>query len=210
MAKSKEDIPWDELPEVMKPEQVQQKIQISRATFFRLVQSGNLPGAKKVGDSWRIDRDQLRVYFQDEEKAEGYGQVMGRDRRQSEENHFDVMGKPEMPEPYDLKQREEEVRAFMRSRLEERSKERPKSRELMIVLEEHYRKTGQTEKLLVLLEETLMDLEKASPDSSDFRLKSLEDLLEETQEKLDELTGEEHSRSTGTEINGNQSASDGK
>ena len=63
MAKSKENIPWDELPEVMKPEQVQQKIQISRTTFFRLVQSGKLPGAKKVGDSWRIDRDQLRAYF---------------------------------------------------------------------------------------------------------------------------------------------------
>jgi len=67
MAKSKDDTPWDELPEVMKPEQVQQKIQISRATFFRLVQSGKLPGAKKVGDSWRIDRDQLRAYFQGEE-----------------------------------------------------------------------------------------------------------------------------------------------
>ena len=69
MAKSKENIPWDELPEVMKPEQVQQKIQISRTTFFRLVQSGNLPGAKKVGDSWRIDRDQLRAYFQGEKVA---------------------------------------------------------------------------------------------------------------------------------------------
>ena len=69
MAKSKENIPWDELPEVMKPEQVQQKIQISRTTFFRLVQSGKLPGAKKVGDSWRIDRDQLRAYFQGENEA---------------------------------------------------------------------------------------------------------------------------------------------
>ena len=64
MAKAKDDTPWDELPEVMKPEQVQQKIQISRTTFFRLVQSGNLPGAKKVGDSWRISRDQLRAYFE--------------------------------------------------------------------------------------------------------------------------------------------------
>ena len=64
MAKTKDDTPWDELPEVMKPEQVQKKIQISRATFFRLVQSGNLPGARKVGDSWRISRDKLRAYFE--------------------------------------------------------------------------------------------------------------------------------------------------
>ena len=97
MAKSKENIPWDELPEVMKPEQVQQKIQISRTTFFRLVQSGNLPGAKKVGDSWRISRDQLRAYFEGKEKAEGYGQVMGRDPRQSEEDPHLVHGVT--PEP---------------------------------------------------------------------------------------------------------------
>ena len=66
MAKTKDDTSWDELPEVMKPEQVQKKIQISRATFFRLVQSGNLPGARKVGDSWRISRDKLRAYFEGE------------------------------------------------------------------------------------------------------------------------------------------------
>ena len=55
----------------MKPEQVQKKIQISRATFFRLVQSGNLPGAKKVGDSWRISRDKLRVNFEFQEDLDG-------------------------------------------------------------------------------------------------------------------------------------------
>ena len=81
MAKSKEDIPWDELPEVMKLEQVQKKIQISRATFFRLVQSGNLPGAKKVGDSWRISRDQLRKYF--EGQRFGVGGVLGGDDGES-------------------------------------------------------------------------------------------------------------------------------
>ena len=70
MAKAKDDTPWDELPEVMKPEQVQKKIQISRATFFRLVQSGKLPGAKKVGDSWRISRDKLRAYFEGQEDSE--------------------------------------------------------------------------------------------------------------------------------------------
>ena len=60
---------WNELPEVMKPEQVQQKIQISRTTFFRLVQSVKLPGAQKIGDSWRISRDKLRAYFEGEEVA---------------------------------------------------------------------------------------------------------------------------------------------
>ena len=98
----------------MKPEQVQKKIQISRATFFRLVSSGNLLGAKKMA-------------------------------------------------------------------------------------------TNQ----LVLLEETLMELEKASPDSSEEKSEIIS-RIKETQKKLDELTGEEHSRSTGTEINGNQSASDSK
>ena len=69
MSKPEDDTPWDELPEIMKPEQVQQKLQISRATFFRLAQSGQLLGAKKVGDSWRISRDNLRAYFEEGGKA---------------------------------------------------------------------------------------------------------------------------------------------
>ena len=52
-------------------EQEHKKIQISRTTFFRLAQSGQVPGAKKVGDSWRIDRDQLRAYFQGREDSGG-------------------------------------------------------------------------------------------------------------------------------------------
>ena len=69
---------WDELPATMKPQQVQKTIQISRATFCRLVASGNLPGAKKVGDSWRISRDQLRAYFEGQ-RSGGSGFLSGDD-----------------------------------------------------------------------------------------------------------------------------------
>ena len=48
MAKTKDDTPWSELPAVGKPEQVQQKLQISRTTFFRLVQDGKLPGVEQI------------------------------------------------------------------------------------------------------------------------------------------------------------------
>ena len=48
MAKTKDDTPWSELPAVGKPEQVQQKLQISRTTFFRLVLDGKLPGAEQI------------------------------------------------------------------------------------------------------------------------------------------------------------------
>jgi excisionase family DNA binding protein len=53
-----------DMPEVMTPQQTQELLQISRATFFRWVQAGKLPGAVKIGDSWRVMRDQLRAYLE--------------------------------------------------------------------------------------------------------------------------------------------------
>ena len=46
-------------PEVMKPAQVQEALQISRATFFRMIEAETMPGAVRVGGSWRVLRDKL-------------------------------------------------------------------------------------------------------------------------------------------------------
>lgn len=53
--------PIDSFPEFMTPEDVQEVLQISRATFFRLVGAGDIPGAFKIGKSWRIDREKLKT-----------------------------------------------------------------------------------------------------------------------------------------------------
>ena len=50
-------------PEVLTPAQVQEILQISRATFFRWIQIGQLPGAVKIGDSWRVMKDELEKYL---------------------------------------------------------------------------------------------------------------------------------------------------
>ena len=52
-----------EYPPVMTRVQVQEALQISRATFFRLVEDGKLPGAKKVGGSWRVVREKLEAWL---------------------------------------------------------------------------------------------------------------------------------------------------
>ena len=54
---------FKDMPEIMRPQQVQAVLQISRATFFRWVAAGELPGAVKIGDSWRVARDELRAHF---------------------------------------------------------------------------------------------------------------------------------------------------
>ena len=51
------------MPEVMTPQQVQELLQISSSTFFRWVKAGQLPGAVKIGDSWRVLRDQLKDHL---------------------------------------------------------------------------------------------------------------------------------------------------
>lgn len=54
---------FDDMPELMTPAQVQALLQISRATFFRWIANDKLPGAVKIGDSWRVTRDTLRDHF---------------------------------------------------------------------------------------------------------------------------------------------------
>ena len=50
-----------EYPPLMTRVQVQEALQISRATFFRMVEDGKLPGAKKIGGSWRVVREKLEA-----------------------------------------------------------------------------------------------------------------------------------------------------
>ncbi len=56
-------ITLDNTPEFMTPQQVQELLQISRPTFFRMVQGGRLPGAFKVGKVWRVDRNKLKAWI---------------------------------------------------------------------------------------------------------------------------------------------------
>lgn len=51
-------------PDVLLPGQVQALLQISRATFFRMVKRGDMPGAVKIGGSWRVMRDALRRWLE--------------------------------------------------------------------------------------------------------------------------------------------------
>ena len=53
----------DELPELLKPEEAQNVLRVSRATMFRTIEAGTLPGAVRVHGSWRILRDKLRDYL---------------------------------------------------------------------------------------------------------------------------------------------------
>ena len=52
-----------EYPPLMTRVQVQEALQISRATFFRMVEDGKMPGAKKVGGSWRVVREKLEAWL---------------------------------------------------------------------------------------------------------------------------------------------------
>ena len=60
---SDDRITWATAPDVMTPKQVQELLQMSRATIFRLIEKGDLPGAVKIGGSWRIDREMLHDHF---------------------------------------------------------------------------------------------------------------------------------------------------
>ena len=55
---------FDDAPDCLTPGQTQQLLQISRATFFRLVEQGEIPGAVKIGGSWRVWKTKLRAYME--------------------------------------------------------------------------------------------------------------------------------------------------
>jgi hypothetical protein len=57
---------WDELPVLMTPEEVQAVLRISRATFFKSVKEGTIPGAIKQGGSWLISKGILRAAMENQ------------------------------------------------------------------------------------------------------------------------------------------------
>jgi predicted DNA-binding transcriptional regulator AlpA len=56
----------DDYPPVLKPAEVQAILRISRATFFRWIESDQLPGAVKVAGSWRVLRNSLKQWLIDQ------------------------------------------------------------------------------------------------------------------------------------------------
>ena len=60
----------DRYPDILTPQETQEILRISRATFFRLVGEGKLPGAVKVGSSWRVVRDKLRAWLGSESESQ--------------------------------------------------------------------------------------------------------------------------------------------
>jgi len=53
----------EEYPPILKAEEVQTILRISRATFFRLVESRTIPGLVRIGGSWRVVRDRLKEWL---------------------------------------------------------------------------------------------------------------------------------------------------
>ena len=60
---------FDNAPDLLKPEQVQELLQISRSTFFRWVYADKLPGAVKIGSSWRVKTDELRKFLNQQARS---------------------------------------------------------------------------------------------------------------------------------------------
>ena len=58
-SKKPKPLTFETAPEVLTPLQVQSLLQISRSTFFRLVESDQIAGATKIGGSWRVWRNTL-------------------------------------------------------------------------------------------------------------------------------------------------------
>ena len=54
---------FSDYPPMLRPEEVQRILRISRSSFFRLVESRSIPGLVRVGGSWRVDRDVLRSWI---------------------------------------------------------------------------------------------------------------------------------------------------
>jgi excisionase family DNA binding protein len=53
--------------QMMKPEEVARYLQLKIRTFYKLAKSGEIPGAIKIGGSWRIDKKQLDAAFRRKE-----------------------------------------------------------------------------------------------------------------------------------------------
>lgn len=54
---------WDQLPILLDIPIVVMILGISEVTAKKMVNAGTLPGARKIGDQWRIDKEALHEYF---------------------------------------------------------------------------------------------------------------------------------------------------
>ena len=51
---------WADYPDFMTISQTQQLLNVGRATVYRWIEAGVLPGAIQFGDTWRISREMLK------------------------------------------------------------------------------------------------------------------------------------------------------
>ena len=54
---------WDQLPILLDAPLVAVLLSVSDSTVKRLAANGELPGARKIAEQWRFDRDSLRAYI---------------------------------------------------------------------------------------------------------------------------------------------------
>jgi len=55
---------WAQYPDFMTVTQVQVLLNVGRATIYRWIEAGTLPGAIQIGDTWRISREMLKRYVE--------------------------------------------------------------------------------------------------------------------------------------------------
>ena len=55
---------WTDYPDFMTISQTQQLLNVGRATVYRWIEAGVLPGAIQFGDTWRVSREMLKRYVE--------------------------------------------------------------------------------------------------------------------------------------------------
>ncbi len=64
MSMAKELECWKQYPEFLTVTQAQELLNVGRATIYRWIEMGKLPGAIQIGDTWRISREMLKRYVE--------------------------------------------------------------------------------------------------------------------------------------------------
>lgn len=66
MPNSSLDNLFEDLPPLLTSMQIEDILQIKRATLRRWIKEGHLPGVVKVGSQWRMTRTGLRAYLENQ------------------------------------------------------------------------------------------------------------------------------------------------
>lgn len=56
------------MPELLTPDELAELLRLSPRTIYELLQTGEIPGAKKVGRAWRIHRDTVLEWIKGGER----------------------------------------------------------------------------------------------------------------------------------------------